>query len=195
MAYANIDERRDAVRRLWEDGATMADIRTSISEEYSCTKSAVDADLVTLGIRTLRAPHGNVVYSLSDPRTNEVRYVGKSVNVKARFNAHLSGYSAPQVREWIQTLRDADLRPVLTILETVRGVPLNEREQWWIAEMKRQGARLLNTHFCQNREPQEVHSIVLSVSDWRAIEDLGDGNRSAGIRALVDAAREEGHLA
>lgn len=172
-----------------------ADIKALVSEEYGCTKSAVDADLVTLGIRSLRTPHGNVIYSLSDPCTNEVRYVGKSVNVKARFNAHLSGYSAPQVREWIQTLRDADLRPVLTILETVKGVPLDEREQWWIAEMKRQGARLLNTYFYQNHEPQEVHSIILSVNDWRAIEDFGEGNRSAGIRALVEAAREEGRLA
>lgn len=36
----------------------------------------------------------------------------------------------------------------------------------------------------------EAHNITLSPDDWRLIEALGHGNRSAGVRALVAATRD-----
>jgi len=35
-----------------------------------------------------------------------------------------------------------------------------------------------------------AHNITLSADDWRYIEALGNGNRSAGVRALVAATRD-----
>lgn len=36
-------------------------------------------------------------------------------------------------------------------------------------------------------EPTEAHSITLPASVWREIERIGEGNRSEGVRRLVDA--------
>ena len=35
------------------------------------------------------------------------------------------------------------------------------------------------------------HNITLSADDWAVIETLGNGNRSAGVRSLVEMMREE----
>lgn len=40
-------------------------------------------------------------------------------------------------------------------------------------------------------EPTEAHSITLPASAWRAIERIGEGNRSEGVRRLVDARLSE----
>jgi hypothetical protein len=35
------------------------------------------------------------------------------------------------------------------------------------------------------------HNITLSADDWAVVETLGNGNRSAGVRSLVEMMREE----
>ncbi len=35
------------------------------------------------------------------------------------------------------------------------------------------------------------HNVTLSADDWAVIETLGNGNRSAGVRSLVEMMREE----
>lgn len=37
--------------------------------------------------------------------------------------------------------------------------------------------------------PTERHTITLPANVWRRIEALGEGNRSAGIRTLIDILR------
>lgn len=37
----------------------------------------------------------------------------------------------------------------------------------------------------------ERHSVTLPASMWRMIEAVGDGNRSAGVRELIQHAMEE----
>ncbi len=39
-------------------------------------------------------------------------------------------------------------------------------------------------------DPQEAHSVTLPASLWRRIEQLGGGNRSAGVRRLAEGALE-----
>lgn len=36
-----------------------------------------------------------------------------------------------------------------------------------------------------------AHNITLSAEDWAFVEEVGKGNRSAGVRALVAAMRED----
>lgn len=36
-----------------------------------------------------------------------------------------------------------------------------------------------------------AHNVTLSAEDWALIEVVGNGNRSAGVRALVAAMRED----
>jgi hypothetical protein len=57
-----------------------------------------------------------VIYSLTDPRTGRVRYVGESVRPRERLRAHLSQRASPNVRTWVGELRLMRLAPVLHLL-------------------------------------------------------------------------------
>lgn len=85
------------------------------------------------------------IYSLSDPRTEQVRYIGKTVNMKARFTKHMLGQGAnPEKNKWIAELKDLGLRPVMQALELTTTEQWPERECYWIKYGREQGWELLN---------------------------------------------------
>lgn len=58
-----------------------------------------------------------IVYALIDPRTNDVRYVGKSNDPNKRLMAHMSPSAhSPAIRRWSDDLRSVGLRARLRIL-------------------------------------------------------------------------------
>lgn len=58
------------------------------------------------------------IYKLSNPITNEVRYIGKTNNISKRYSAHLNDKSKSHKASWIKSLKNKDLLPVIEILET-----------------------------------------------------------------------------
>lgn len=155
MAHPNINERRAAVKALAAQGILASEIKRVVAAKFACSVSAVHSDLQSLGIipDTAHSP-ATLIYALSDPRTGEIRYVGKTTRPGGRFLAHRNGHSAPQVRDWILSLRADGLAPAVTILEHVaNGTDVTSRERWWVAEMERNGASLLNTYLLsKNKE-------------------------------------------
>lgn len=86
------------------------------------------------------------IYMLVDPRTDEIRYVGKSVNPSERLNVHMNERSNCHRSHWLQELKREGLLPHMFILETIEGEwPWQESERWWIARLKAGGARLTNS--------------------------------------------------
>lgn len=85
------------------------------------------------------------VYTLTDPRTGGVRYVGATRNVARRFHEHrFSKYSDGQPRGvWLAELRALGLRPICDVLETAKG-PGYDLERKWIAYYLACGAELTN---------------------------------------------------
>lgn len=55
-------------------------------------------------------------YSLSDPRTGKVRYVGRARDLKVRFYSHLNNPHS-SVKPWIRELKTLKLRPILKPLD------------------------------------------------------------------------------
>jgi hypothetical protein len=92
------------------------------------------------------------IYVLRDPRDNAVRYVGRTKNLKGRFQQHLynksDGSFVHARREWIQEVRSVGLRPLLEVVETLRApvdeALVSERERRWIFHFYQQGAALTN---------------------------------------------------
>ena len=58
------------------------------------------------------------IYTLSHPITNEVRYVGKTINIKRRYKQHLYDKRTSHKSSWVQSLIKEKLKPTLTIIET-----------------------------------------------------------------------------
>lgn len=72
------------------------------------------------------------IYKLIDPRNNEVRYVGKTINIKRRYKQHLYDKRKSHKASWVQSLRTLKLKPIIEILEICKNDNWIEREIYWI---------------------------------------------------------------
>lgn len=86
------------------------------------------------------------IYSLSDPTTGEIRYVGKTKHkLDRRLRQHLSRSIAggPQhVNKWIRLLQVNNISPVIELIEEVEDWQTAERT--WISYFITNGANLTN---------------------------------------------------
>jgi hypothetical protein len=88
-----------------------------------------------------------VVYTLSDPRDNAVRYVGISKNIDRRIKEHLACVGLNFKKNiWIQDLLINKMKPDFTIIERdILGLnPAKERERYWIRYHLNNNAQLTN---------------------------------------------------
>jgi hypothetical protein len=86
------------------------------------------------------------IYTLSDPRTNEVRYVGKTNNPVQRRSAHgvLTREVKSKKKSWIKKLKSLGLKPVFEIIEEVEESEWKFWEKYWIEQFRVWGFRLTN---------------------------------------------------
>lgn len=88
------------------------------------------------------------VYGLIDPRTNEIRYVGQTINGMDRATAHWKRKSIREHKDlchtWVRKLLGLGLTPEVVILEECTVEGLNDVEMFWIASIRSVGGKLLN---------------------------------------------------
>lgn len=86
------------------------------------------------------------IYGLTDPRTGEIRYVGRSVNDPwYRYLVHTRDTSSCYKARWIRSLMNQGLKPGFFIIEmNVPVTEINAYECWWIAQGRNWGWRLTN---------------------------------------------------
>lgn len=74
------------------------------------------------------------IYSLTDPFTNEIRYVGKTTNLKRRFRAHLNRSTSNKYHSavWIKSLLNKGSEPIINVLEECDENNWETREIYWI---------------------------------------------------------------
>ena len=86
------------------------------------------------------------IYSLRDPRTNLIRYVGKANDISQRYAAHLNRARKHQSHKkaWIESLKKEGLKPVMEVLDVVYIDEWQYWETYWISQMKAWGFNLVN---------------------------------------------------
>jgi predicted GIY-YIG superfamily endonuclease len=88
------------------------------------------------------------IYSLSDPITNEIRYIGKTNNIKKRLCTHLTKSNLIKKKHknnWIKNLLFNNTKP---LIEVIDEVPIKVWEYWekfWISQFKIWGFKLTNS--------------------------------------------------
>ena len=89
------------------------------------------------------------IYTLSDPITNEIRYVGKTImKLSTRLNCHLQERRFPKRNihkvNWIQSLKSRNLKPIIKSIEICDELVWQVREKFWIKHFRDVGVRLTN---------------------------------------------------
>lgn len=87
-----------------------------------------------------------IIYALKDPINNSIRYIGQTSNIKTRFNNHLKGnkYRKTHTTNWIQSLLNLELKPILIELDKCEKKDIDIVEQKYIKEYKEKGYDLTN---------------------------------------------------
>ena len=100
------------------------------------------------------------IYTLSNPITKEVRYIGKTVNIKDRYRQHIGKrlLDNSHKNNWISSLINAGLQPIIEVLDIVEHSEWEFWEKYWISQFKTCGFDLTNATeggecgSCGNRE-------------------------------------------
>ena len=130
------------------------------------------------------------IYSLIDPRTKEIRYIGSTTTPKARLTQHLSESNNIKKFNWIQSLLSENLKPILNIIECVNVSNLIEREQYW-ANYYKELSSLFNSVVPGTTEKIEpitgfsemtLNQIIIKILTHRL--DMYKGNKTKTAKSL-----------
>lgn len=81
------------------------------------------------------------IYVLKNPITNEIHYVGRSLNPEVRYRMHiyLSKKSKHKNKKdaWICGLLNSNLKPSLEIIDITSEEDATEKERYWIETLKK----------------------------------------------------------
>jgi hypothetical protein len=110
------------------------------------------------------------IYTLSDPRTKAVRYIGSTLDLRQRVRRHLTTQTGTAMKAWMGELRGAHLKPIEEIIDhtTVRERYVVER-QWILCYLER-GADLLNVVISEPIVPS--HADPTLAPRWQLVEGL-----------------------
>lgn len=104
------------------------------------------------------------IYTLSDPRTGDVRYVGSTTQIlcqrlgnhrqDARYGQTQGGkVYFSECNLWVRELLDAGMDPIMDVVETVEASQRYQAEGHWIMYYRQAGAPLLNEHAIRRHNP------------------------------------------
>ena len=107
------------------------------------------------------------IYTLSNPYTKEVRYVGMtSKTLNERLIKHVSDKKGTRKCMWIKSLKNKGLVPEIDLIELASKDNWIEKEVFWIGYLKFLGCRLTNmTEGGENVEmTQEIRNKISAKS-------------------------------
>jgi group I intron endonuclease len=126
--------------------AVQLDIVNKVPSAHGLTSSVVRLDNGNMRGGYHIMPDSTYIYALVDPRTNEIRYIGKSNDIRRRLRGHLEvidRYNTPTT-SWLKQLRNLGLIPEIRILEEVPIQIWEDKERWWIASFRERNINLTN---------------------------------------------------
>jgi hypothetical protein len=87
------------------------------------------------------------IYKLIDPRDNEIRYIGWTIDMENRYKNHLYPSFLKEKsykNNWIKSLLAINLKPIMELVEEIPFECWEEREKFWIPYYRSIGCKLTN---------------------------------------------------
>ena len=114
------------------------------------------------------------IYTLSDPITNEVRYIGQTKHsLEERLRGHLKGKGKTYRVHWINSLKNKGLVPNIELIEEVDKSIGSQTEIYWISMFRFWGFNL--TNLTDGGETSTTKNIIRS-EEWRKNIRIGKLN-------------------
>lgn len=113
-----------------------------------------------------------VIYSMTDPRTKKVRYIGKTSVLNDRSKNHLLYKSKnKEMGKWIKSLLRSGAKPIINVLEKVDDFDdANKIEKKWIEKYIKDGAPLVNLcHVKSKRKKEPNLTFTLALPEHKGI--------------------------
>lgn len=86
-----------------------------------------------------------LIYTLTDPNSLQVRYVGKTTrSLNRRWHEHLRSKNKSHTVSWIKSLLNKDQRPIIELLDESSQEMWQIDEKYWISQFKSWGFNLTN---------------------------------------------------
>lgn len=97
-------------------------------------------------VTTVKSEQKYTIYGLSDPRDNSIQYVGLTSDLYNRFAQHILTHNNKAKDEWISSLKQAKLMPLIQVLEEdIETIDeARSKERYWIQYLIASGANLTN---------------------------------------------------
>ena len=86
------------------------------------------------------------IYALKDPKTNEVKYIGKTSGpLYKRLSSHYVDKKRSYKKSWIDSLKKQKIKPLIVTIEECEENVWQEREKFWISYYRKiMGNKLTN---------------------------------------------------
>ncbi len=86
------------------------------------------------------------IYTLTDPRDNIIKYIGKTKDIKKRLKRHINESNSNSKKDnWINKLKSENLEPIIELLDIGDESNINNLEIFWISQFLTWGFDLKNT--------------------------------------------------
>ena len=119
------------------------------------------------------------IYTLSDPNTNKIMYVGKTRNIPKRYSDHINEAKKSNLtkkQQWINSLLNNGLKPKIEILDTCSEDESEIFESFYISLIKSWGFDLTNIFTSGMSESMKGNKYAVGLTHKRkSIKALIDG--------------------
>lgn len=89
------------------------------------------------------------IYTLSDPVSKEIKYIGKTKNLDDRLSRHMQPSNLKRLwtpkNKWLKYLKNNNLRPIMELLDEGDKNNIDDLEIYWITQLKQWGYKLKNS--------------------------------------------------
>lgn len=88
------------------------------------------------------------IYTLTDPFTNQVRYIGKTINLQRRYYQHCNKKILQKNKtyknNWILNILNKNSKPIIDIIDDTSEDNWEQLEKYWIEQFRQWGFNLTN---------------------------------------------------
>lgn len=132
------------------------------------------------------------IYGLQDPRNDELRYVGATINLKERYEGHLRDRKRTHKTNWIKSLKRGNFKPEIFVIEEVEENEWEESERFWIAYFRYIGADLTNMTD-GGEKPSMTKEQREELSTKLRVQFAGENNPFFGKHHSEESVRKNRH--